>query len=345
MLTSVIVGASGARARGHAEAYAHVTKVRLVAISSRDRQALDAFGARYQVADRYTDYRDMLAAVRPDLVHVNTPPTVRLEVLEAARDAGVQGVLVEKPIAVQGEDWLALRRFADASPSLRVAVNHQLHYHPRRQILQGWLTDGRIGALRFVEGSAGHNMAYQGTHTLEGICALAAPRGPRKVLAQVAGAEGLRPSTGQHLAPDDCIAAVLFDDDLRGLLHVGRTAPVAAGAPSPAELWMHKRLAAYGERGWLEWTMWGWKANLDGVLLRGSHDYWHEDLLGQAALTDSIADWVESGSSDHPTSLQRSLAQFSVVLGAYQSALDHTAVTLPFTPAPHLMDSLRERLT
>ena len=112
MYKCAIIGVSGGRARGLAEAYAHIERGALACISTRQRDKLDAFGERFGVAARYTDYREMFAKEKPDLVHVNTPPTVRLEIFEAAAAAGIPSIIVEKPLACQGEDFLAIRNAA-----------------------------------------------------------------------------------------------------------------------------------------------------------------------------------------------------------------------------------------
>ena len=170
MIKCAIIGVGGGRARGLAEAYRHVTRGRLGAVSTRRRDRLDAFAAEFGVSARYTDYREMLDREKPDLVHVNTPPSVRLEIFEAAESAGVPAVLVEKPLAIQGEDFLAIRAFAQTA-RVKIAVNHQLHFHPRRRRLQQQVRDGAIGNLRFIEASAGMNPAYQGTHALQAVSA------------------------------------------------------------------------------------------------------------------------------------------------------------------------------
>lgn len=160
MIKSVIIGVSGGRAHGLAEAYQHV-RGRLVAVSTRQRDNLDAFGDKFGVAARYTDYHEMFEKEQPDLVHLNTPPLVRLEIFEAAEKAGVPAVLVEKPLAIQGEDYLSIRQFSK-NARVKIAINHQLHFHPRRQYLQNLVQDGAIGDIRFIEASAGLNLAYQG---------------------------------------------------------------------------------------------------------------------------------------------------------------------------------------
>ena len=115
MYKCAIIGVSGGRARGLAEAYAHIKRGTLACISTRQRDKLDAFGDQFGVAARYTDYREMFAREQPDLVHINTPPTVRLEIFEAAAAAGIPSIIVEKPLVCQGEDFVAVREFAKTS--------------------------------------------------------------------------------------------------------------------------------------------------------------------------------------------------------------------------------------
>jgi predicted dehydrogenase len=79
--------------KGLAEAYQHIQRGVLTTISTRQQDKLDAFGKQFGVSARYTDYREMFVKARPDLVHVNTPPTVRLEIMEAAEAAGIPALI------------------------------------------------------------------------------------------------------------------------------------------------------------------------------------------------------------------------------------------------------------
>ena len=141
----------------------------------------------------------MFAREKPDLVHVNTPPDVRLEVMEAAEAAGVRALIIEKPLAIQAEDYLAILAFSRRC-NLKVAINHQLHFHPRRRHLQDLVSAGTIGALRFIDASARMNMAYQGTHVLQSVAAFHPQGVPKAIFAQVSGADGLRVSPRNHYA-------------------------------------------------------------------------------------------------------------------------------------------------
>lgn len=341
MIKSAIIGVSGGRARGLAEAYRHVKRGRLAAVSSRRRDKLEAFGSAFDVPARYTDYREMFEREEPDLVHVNTPPSVRLEIFEAAEAAGVPAVLVEKPLAIQGEDFLAIKAFARTA-RVKIAVNHQLHFHPRRSQLQRLVKDGAIGNLRFIEASAGMNPAYQGTHALQAISAFNPDAAPVDVFGQVSGAEGLAETPRHHYAPDACTGVISYDNGVSALLRCGAVAPrVIPGGPVN----VHKRIAVYGERGFVHWTMHGWETRIDQKHVRGEHVYAEEDILGQAAMTEAMIDWLADDTAVHPLNIDAALSDFGVMLGIYESALSRVVVALPFTPSPDLVGKLRSALT
>ena len=342
---SAIIGASGGRARQHALAYRYQGRARLVAVSARTAGPRDKLAADYGVAARYDDYREMLARERPDVVHVNTPPSARLEVLEQVAAAGVPAAIVEKPIAIDGPDCAALAAFARTT-SLKVAVNHQLHYHAPRRRLQCLVAEGAIGQVRFIDAGSGMNGAYQGTHSLQAVFAFAGAARPAAVLAQAAGADGLQPTPRAHYAPDDLLAAIDFSGGLRAVLRCGSGAPRQADAPADArdKVWAHKRIAAYGERGHVIWTMWSWETLCAGRLERGSHDYWEQDAPAQAALVGSVLDWIEHPERQHPLALERATEQYAVLLAAYRSALQRRPLALPEATQPPVIEALRRAL-
>lgn len=336
-----IVAVSGGRARGHADAYKHIKRGTLAAISTRNRENLDAFGETWGVDSRYTDYVEMFEREKPDLVHVNTPPDVRLEVFQAAEAAGVPAVIVEKPLAIEGEDYLAIRDFAQGAKT-KIAINHQLHFHPRRMALQQLVHDGAIGELRFIDASARMNLAYQGTHTLQAINAFHPTGKPNTVMGQASGGNGLVDSPRKHFAPDQCMGAITFEDGVSALLRCGTNAPFVL--PGDERTNVHKRVAAYGTKGFVHWTMWSWESNINGQSDSGSHQYAEEDILGQAAMTEAMFDWMEDESKVHPLNLDTALQDFNIVLKIYMSALNHQLETLDSDPEDGLVKRLREML-
>lgn len=371
---SVIIGASGGRARHHALAYRHQRRAKLVAVSARTVDKRDELADAFGVAARYDDYREMLTCERPDVVHVNTPPDARLELLEQIAAAGVPAAIIEKPIAIDGPDRAALAAFARSSP-LKVVVNHQLHYHAPRRRLQRLVADGAIGAVRLIDASTGMNAAYQGTHALQSVFAFASGAQPTAVFGQAAGGDGLQPSPRNHFAPDDLLAAIDFAGGLRAVLRCGSGAPRLLEAPLDAReaVWGHKRITVYGERGHVTWTMWSWETLLDGRMERGEHDYWEHDAPAESALVDSVLDWIESARSPadtggddgdrntgapcqptssgrgaeagHPLALAEATAQYAVLLAAYRSAVERRPLALPADDESPAIDALRAALS
>ena len=340
MYKSVIIGVGGGRAHGHADAYQYVKRGRVVAVCDLLQGPMDEFGDKFDVAARYTDYREMFEKEKPELVQVSTHPKVRLEVLEAAEAAGVPLAIVEKPLAIQGEDYIALRDFAAGKPKIKVAINHQLQFHPRRQHLQKLVADGAIGGLRFIEASSGMNLAYQGTHSLQAIGAFN-PASPTTVFGQVSGADGLQPNVKEHYAPDQSLAAVEYDNGVQATLRCGENAPrVPRGGP----IYQHKRIAVYGMKGYIHWTMWGWETFIDGAYDSGEHEYPDEDVLGQAAMCDAMFDWLDDDSKVHPLNLHGALVDFNVILALYASSLNHEVVHIPYEPEADLVPKLRQAL-
>jgi predicted dehydrogenase len=345
MYRCAIIGVGGNRANGHADAYRLIERGQLVAVSTRNPEKLAAFGERHGVAARYTDYREMFAQERLDLVHVNTPPDVRLEIFQAAAAAGIPALVVEKPLAIQWEDYQAIAEFARTSP-VKIAVNHQLHFHPRRIALQRLVAEGGIGAVRFVDASAGMNMAFQGTHTLQAIRAFLPNQTSHSVFAQASGTDGLQPTPRQHYAPDALLATLDYGDGITALLRCGTNAPrVLADEPRAHA---HKRIGVYGDAGYVHWSMWNWEVGQAGRVERGVHDYPAEDVLGQAALTEAMFDWLEDERAVHPLNLDVSLQDFAVMLNIYESALHreirHLDRDASGAHQAGLMAALREKL-
>ena len=111
MYKSAILGCRG-RARGHARAYEHVKGGKLAAICDMQEDVLNDFGDEFRIDARYTDLDEMLSKEKPDLLHIVTAPVlrgsnkrIRYPLMNQASEHGVPAVIVEKPVAVESEDW------------------------------------------------------------------------------------------------------------------------------------------------------------------------------------------------------------------------------------------------
>ena len=358
MYKCAIVGVGPNRSREHADAYKHIKSGKLACASARSADRLQAFGEQFGINSLYKDYREMFAREKPDLVHLNTPPNIRLEVLEAAESAGVSAVIMEKPLAIQGEDYLAIKEFCQGS-KVKVAINHQLHFHPRRFELQKIVEDGNLVEMRFITAGCGMNLAFQGTHTLQAIGAFHPKGKPQRVFGQISGAGSethrvdvcgtfptmvvgnLEDTPQKHFAPGCAQAIIDFDDGVQALLQSGEISPKVGREAINT----HKYVTVYGSKGHVRWTMWSWEVLVDGKSQGGTHEYWDEDILGQARMTEAMLDWIGDDRAVHPLCFDRAHLDFNIILAIYMSGLQHRMVDLPVEPELNLINKMRAALS
>ena len=338
MMKSAFLGCGGRAHRGHAPAYKYVKNGKLDAVCDLDEERLNALGDEFGIEKRYTNVHEMLDKERPDVLHIVTEPGLRVQLMTIAAEHEVPVAIVEKPIALQGEDWKQIKELG-AKCKTKFAVNTQLHFHARNLELKSDVAEGRIGEIRFIDVSARSTILDQGVHVLELGHSYNGFAAPTRVFGQVSGGKTLN---SRQPSPDIAEAAIEFENGVHAQLICGEIAPKVGDHDSR---FAHKRISVYGTRGFIQWTMHGWERNTpEGGYESGTHSYGEQDVLAQARLTDAAFDWAADEEKPHPTRLERSLVQFNIILGAYVSGLYNVAVDLPFEPPNGLLDSFSYRL-
>lgn len=113
----------------------------VVAVCNRRRERLDDIGDKYNVAVRYTDYKELLADDSVDAVCIATPDFAHFEPVKAAIEAGMH-VLCEKPFTTELKEADELLKLSRERPNqkLQVAFNHRWlssYYHGFASIRRG----------------------------------------------------------------------------------------------------------------------------------------------------------------------------------------------------------------
>jgi len=141
MLNVAIVGC-GKIADAHASQIQRIRGCQLVAVCDREplmaRQLCDRFG----VPHRFTDVDALLTTVRPDVVHITTPPASHYPIARQCLDAGCN-IYVEKPFTVRPAETAALIALAEGR-SLKMTAGHDDQFtHVARRfreaVRDGWL--------------------------------------------------------------------------------------------------------------------------------------------------------------------------------------------------------------
>ena len=324
----------GPRANGHADAYALITRGEKVAICDINEERLNDFGDRHGIAARYTDLAQMLAKEKPDVVHMVTPPTLRVGLMTQLAQAGVPGVIVEKPICIGADDYKALRAL-DASSETKFAVNFQLRHHPRIMEFLQDVQDGQIGEVRCIDASSVLPMAGQGVHVLDLMFAFNGYAAPKTVFGASSGYDDIN---GTHPTARTAQSLITFENGTRAMLQAGEGAPEFFDGAN----WQHKRIAVYGTHGFIHWRMNGWERSLaDGTVEQGQQEYGEQDIRGQAALTEALFDWLEDDAKVHPNNLATSLDEWLAVLAGYLSTIEARPVDMPFDPPDDLLEQFK----
>lgn len=163
----------GVHPHAHAACYANHPQTEVVAICDLVPALFDEFdrswGGRWPRVARYTDYREMLARERLDLLSVVTPDHRHGEVVFAAVPAGVRGVYCEKPIATtlaEADRMIAVTEEAGVA----MVVNHTRRWYATYQYARDFIRAGHLGKVTHIHANCGGPRAMlfrNGTHLID----------------------------------------------------------------------------------------------------------------------------------------------------------------------------------
>ena len=345
MYKSAMLGCGG-RARAHADAYRFVKGGKLTAICDMNTELLNKFGDDFGISARYTDLDEMLEKEEPDVLHIVTAPVlrgtserIRYPLMKQASDHGVPAAIVEKPIAVESEDWKQIAGLAENTQT-KFVVNTQLNFHPQNLELKRDVASGRIGDIKFIEAGARSTPVDQAPHVLQLVSSYIDNSRPARVLGQISGAG---PLDSAQPSPQHAAARVQYENGLHVSVAFG--ADIAQRASDSDSVVAHKRVFVVGTKGFVHWRFSSWeRATPEGGYEGGPLNYGQQDVVAQGNLTEAVFDWLDDENNVHPTHLKQSLAEFNLLLGIYYSGITHEIIELPFNPPDRLIDILRETL-
>ncbi|GLH79951.1 hypothetical protein SSBR45G_48600 [Bradyrhizobium sp. SSBR45G] len=147
-MKAALIGA-GQIARQHLACLNTLPGVRLAAICDLSPATAEAAAERFAIPAWFTDHRAMLETIRPDVVHVTTPPTSHFRLAMDALEAGAH-VIVEKPATSTFEELeILVRRAKDAGRHVVEDYNYIFNHGPQ-EILRR-IETGEFGAVTHVD--------------------------------------------------------------------------------------------------------------------------------------------------------------------------------------------------
>jgi predicted dehydrogenase len=148
LFKAAVIGA-GYIAREHLAALRGIAGVEIAGICDLSAAMAEATAEEFSAKSWYTDHREMLSQVRPDVVHIATPPKSHVNLALDFLEAGSH-VLVEKPIALRQEelDWLLGK--ARAQNRCLIEVYNYL-FSPSVQRILALIENGEFGDVVHVD--------------------------------------------------------------------------------------------------------------------------------------------------------------------------------------------------
>lgn len=141
----------------HAESYKRLPSVQMHSVAAIDN--LDEFADKYQIPNRYEDYREMFENDDLHLISVCVPNFLHRDVVVAAVEAGQKAIVCEKPLATSIEDGLEMVKICqDKQVKLMYAEDwvHAPALIRAKEIIQ----EGGIGDILYVKAKETHNGSH-----------------------------------------------------------------------------------------------------------------------------------------------------------------------------------------
>lgn len=148
MIRAAVIGA-GQIAKHHLAALASLPNVEIVGVCDLSPIMAEATADRFGISNWYTDYRELLDAAKPAVVHIVTPASTHFPIARNALDAGCH-VFVEKPIT---QELAELDELLDASAAARLWLveDHNYLYNMALRQMLARRDAGDFGAIRRVD--------------------------------------------------------------------------------------------------------------------------------------------------------------------------------------------------
>jgi predicted dehydrogenase len=145
---AALIGA-GQIARQHLNCLRALPDVEISAICDLSPATAEAAAERYGATAWFTDHRAMLEKIRPDVVHVTTPPNSHFRLAMDSFDAGAH-VIVEKPATVTLEELETLTERAKRAER-HLVEDYNYCFNKGTQEIARRVASGEFGAVTHVE--------------------------------------------------------------------------------------------------------------------------------------------------------------------------------------------------
>ncbi len=304
----------GTIGQDHARGYREHENVELVAVADLDPAAAQAVADESDGVSTYKDHREMLADASLDLYSVATDHDTHAMLTIDGAEAGVRGIVCEKPMAVDLGEAKAMRTAADRN-DVHLTIGHQNRFAPAHERGLELIAEGAIGTPQAITARAGGGLINNGTHFIDLGRFLVGDPDPTWCAAHV------ERSTDRYErgvpAEDSCVGRVSFDTDLR----------LTIETDTPSDLPTDGHLVVQGSDGVMT-VDYGRSIRVAGP--DGVNEYAPDsDRRRRVKFIDELLSWIEGERDGHRCSGAESIVTLEIMMGLYESVRTDQVVEFP----------------
>ena len=311
-------------AHKHAEGYNETEKCEIVGLCDVVKERADLFNTEHANGNAavFTDYKQMLDAVKPEIVSVCSWPALHAPMVEyAAKCGSVRAVHCEKPMAPTWGEAKEMARVCREN-NVQLSFDHQRRFLESFQTARQLVKDGAIGKLIRMEGACS-NLFDWGTHWVNMFLFYNDEAPARSVMAQI----DVRKPSWVYGVPHDTqgVCTMEFENGVFGTLWTGETANALVGCANrligeDGTIEVHDKAPSVRLRGKGDGEM---KPAREMALEGGIH--------GDKAVSRTLADVVSALETGRTplTGVQNALDTTEILFAAYESARRRGRVDLP----------------
>ena len=311
--------------RQHARGYQVVPEVELVAAADVSERVLQNMQSEYNVPNVYTDFRQMLANEKLDLVSVCTWHLLHAEHTIAAAAYKPKGIICEKPMTACLKSAGQMIAICDEQ-GVKLAVGHQRRFYRSWTKARQLISQGVIGQPLMVTAKSGEGLLNCGTHVVDAIRYMLFDPETDWVMAAV---ERKTDRFEREVRIEDCcMGLIAFKNDVQALIQSDLTPQ-----------WSVENYNIRGTDGVMDVTtsslrLLHGKANSWETIDTGYEDPW------VCQVEETVA-WIE-GRSGHRGDARQARQTVEILMAIYQSARAHEVVRMPLKVEEYPMDLMFE---
>lgn len=325
----------GPRQNDHVKAFREVAECEIVAVADMVEEARKGFAEKHNIQKTYASAKEMIQDSKIDIVTVVTRPLWMKEPVLESIQAGVRGILVEKPFGVNIEE---ANEMLDSAESAKTAllVNHQYRFFDIAERMREIIISGELGDVEFFRSISAIKLHGQGTHMIDFIRFLYDDRPFVWALGNFAGKDSF---DAKQIGPDYNNGVVMFDN--------GVPLYIEAGQGSMQAPYLGNNLNLYADAVCTKGRIW---FGLSHGLRIWRNDGQYEEIPcqwpqmsdpAQVRLVESLINTIETGEIGR-SDARKSYATQEALCALLESAITHQKVKFPLNIPPNLMERVRQ---